>query len=162
MVRLQLSLNVSDLEAAITFYRDLFSTEPAKRRPGYANFSIAEPPLKLVLVESPQAPGSGTALALNHLGIEVDSTDEVAKTAQHLSSGGHAIALEENATCCYALQDKVWIADPDGTPWEIYTVLADAPFETGLAPSGGCCDVQTAPSALRRAIRVCSPSGADE
>jgi catechol 2,3-dioxygenase-like lactoylglutathione lyase family enzyme len=139
MSRVQLALNVSDLEAAIDFYSKLFSAEPAKVRPGYANFAIAEPPLKLVLIESADARGSGVTGALNHLGVEVASTDEVAEATRRLSSDGLATRTEEQTTCCYAVQDKVWVSDPDDAPWEIYTVLADAPVESGLAGDGGCC-----------------------
>jgi catechol 2,3-dioxygenase-like lactoylglutathione lyase family enzyme len=120
MSRVQLALNVSDLDEAVDFYSKLFATEPAKRREGYANFAIAEPPLKLVLIENPTAGGR-----LNHLGVEVMSTDEVTAAQGRLSGEGLATATEENVTCCYAVQDKVWVDDPDGAPWEIYTVLAD-------------------------------------
>jgi catechol 2,3-dioxygenase-like lactoylglutathione lyase family enzyme len=126
--RVQLALNVNDIDQAIAFYTKLFGTEPAKVRPGYANFAIADPPLKLVLVESTDADarGSGTVGALNHLGVEVGSTDEVSAATTRLANAGLATAPEENTTCCYAVQDKVWVSDPDGAPWEIYTVLADA------------------------------------
>jgi catechol 2,3-dioxygenase-like lactoylglutathione lyase family enzyme len=119
--RVQLAINVSDMDAAVTFYSSLFQTEPAKRRPGYANFAIAEPPLKLVLIESP-----GTAATLNHLGVEVSTTDEVVAATRRLAQAGLDIAVEDGVECCYALQDKVWVSDPDGAPWEVYTVLADA------------------------------------
>jgi catechol 2,3-dioxygenase-like lactoylglutathione lyase family enzyme len=121
MARVQLALNVSDLEAAVGFYTKLFATEPAKRRPGYANFAIADPPLKLVLFENADGPG-GT---LNHLGIEVSGTDEVAQATGRLSDSGLETATEDGVSCCYAVQDKVWVDDPDGAPWEVYTVLAD-------------------------------------
>jgi catechol 2,3-dioxygenase-like lactoylglutathione lyase family enzyme len=129
MSRVQLALNVSDLEAAIGFYSRLFGAEPAKRRPGYANFALAEPPLKLVLMENPAA-GGGT---LNHLGVEVESTDEVTVATRRLTAEGLATDVEENVSCCYAVQDKVWVTDPDGARWEVYTVLADAP---NLQPVG--------------------------
>jgi catechol 2,3-dioxygenase-like lactoylglutathione lyase family enzyme len=129
MSRVQLALNVSDLEAAVDFYSKLFGAEPAKRRPGYANFAIAEPPLKLVLLENTAA-GGGT---LNHLGVEVPSTDEVTAATRRLSGEGLATDTEENITCCYAVQDKVWVSDPDGARWEVYTVLADSQ-EFGVAP----------------------------
>jgi len=116
--RVQLALNVDDLDAAIAFYSKLFATEPAKVRPGYANFAIAEPPLKLVLIAG-AAPG-GT---LNHLGIEVESTGEVAAAQQRLAASGLATATEDQVACCYAVQDKVWVDGPSGEPWEIYTVL---------------------------------------
>lgn len=120
MSRVQLALNVSDLDAAIDFYAKLFATAPAKVRPGYANFAIAEPPLKLVLVEGGGEPGT-----LNHLGVEVASPDEVATAQARLTGEGLACATEDQVECCYALQDKVWVDAPDGEPWEVYTVLAD-------------------------------------
>ena len=101
--------------------RKLFQVEPAKRRPGYANFAVDSPPLKLVLIENTEAAGS-----LNHLGVEVFSTDEVAATQARLAGEGLATASEDEVTCCYAVQDKVWVDDPDGAPWEVYTVLADS------------------------------------
>jgi catechol 2,3-dioxygenase-like lactoylglutathione lyase family enzyme len=119
--RVQLAINVSDLDAAVAFYSKLFAAEPAKRRPGYANFAIVEPPLKLVLIES-----KGATATLNHLGVEVSSTAEVVATTQRLAAEGLRIDVEDGVECCYALQDKVWVADPDGAPWEVYTVLADA------------------------------------
>jgi catechol 2,3-dioxygenase-like lactoylglutathione lyase family enzyme len=119
MSRVQLALNVADLDAAIGFYSKLFSTEPAKRRPGYANFEIADPPLKLVLFENPDA-----ASRLNHLGVEVTGVDEVARTRARLVEVGLA-PVDESGTCCYAQQDKIWVDGPDGA-WEIYTVLADS------------------------------------
>ena len=121
MSRVQLALNVTDIDSAVAFYSKLFATEPAKRRPGYANFAIAEPPLKLVLIEGHGDPGT-----LNHLGVEVSSTDEVAAATAHLQAEGIPTAIEEHVSCCYAVQDKVWVDAPDGEPWEIYTVLADA------------------------------------
>src|SRR4051812_37954247 len=121
MSRVQLALNVSDLDAAVDFYSKLFAAEPAKRRPGYANFAVADPPLKLILIE-----GHGQPASLNHLGVEVGSTDEVGAAQARLSDDGLATVTEDNVTCCYAVQDKVWVDDPDGAPWEIYTVLGDA------------------------------------
>jgi len=121
MSRVQLALNVSDLDAAVDFYSKLLATEPAKRQPGYANFAVADPPLKLILIEGDGAPGR-----LNHLGVEVASADDVSAAQTRLSGEGLATATEDNVTCCYAVQDKVWVEDPDGAPWEIYTVLADA------------------------------------
>jgi catechol 2,3-dioxygenase-like lactoylglutathione lyase family enzyme len=139
MSRVQLALNVADVDAAVAFYGKLFGAEPAKRRPGYANFALTEPPLKLVLIEAGEARGTGVAGALNHLGVEVGSTAEVASTTRRLAEQGLDTAEQENVTCCYAVQDKVWVSDPDGAPWEVYTVLADAPAETGLAGDGTCC-----------------------
>lgn len=120
MSRVQLALNVTDLEAAVDFYSKLFKTEPSKRKPGYANFAIDEPPLKLVLIETAEAAGT-----LNHLGVEVFSTAEVADAQRRLEGEGLETA-GESGVCCYAQQEKVWVSDPDGAPWEIYTVLADS------------------------------------
>jgi predicted enzyme related to lactoylglutathione lyase len=134
MSRVQLALNVSDVDEAVDFYSRLFQTAPAKRRPGYANFAVAEPPLKLVLIENPSAAGT-----MNHLGVEVFSTEEVAATQRRLAADGLATATEEQVSCCYAVQDKVWVDDPDGAPWEVYTVLADADAPIGeLGPADVC------------------------
>ena len=128
MSRVQLALNVSDLDAAVRFYSKLFNALPAKHQPGYANFAIAEPPLKLVLFE-----GQGPGATLNHLGVEVDSAAEVAQAHSRLGAEGLPTATENGVECCYAVQDKVWVDDPDGTPWEVYTVLADVEAPTGAA-----------------------------
>lgn len=120
MARVQLALNVADLDAAIDFYSRLFDTAPAKIQPGYANFAIADPPLKLVLFESVDAPGT-----LNHLGVEVTSAEEVAAANQRLTEQGVETATEDQVDCCFALQDKAWIEAPDHERWEIYTVLED-------------------------------------
>jgi catechol 2,3-dioxygenase-like lactoylglutathione lyase family enzyme len=141
MSRLQLALNVSDLDAAVDFYSKLFDASPAKRMPGYANFAISDPPLKLVLIENPIASDDGVTGKLNHLGVEVMSTGEVSAATTRLSAEGLEIKTEEQSTCCYAVQDKVWVTDPDGAPWEVYKVLADAPAETGLNGDGSCCIV---------------------
>ena len=146
MSRVQLALNVSDIDEAVAFYTKLFGAEPAKRQPGYANFAIANPPLKLVLLEDVTARGHGTVGALNHLGVEVESTDEVTAATGRLNDSGLETEVEEQTTCCYAVQDKVWVSDPDGAPWEVYTVLADAPAETGIAGDGSCCVRQAAES----------------
>jgi catechol 2,3-dioxygenase-like lactoylglutathione lyase family enzyme len=135
----QLALNVSDIDAAVEFYSKLFGAEPAKRQPGYANFAIAEPPLKLVLIEKASVRGTGTAGALNHLGVEVETPEEVKEATRRLADEGLARSVEEATTCCYAVQDKAWVTDPDGAPWEVYTVLADAPASTGLAGDATCC-----------------------
>jgi catechol 2,3-dioxygenase-like lactoylglutathione lyase family enzyme len=134
MSRVQLALNVDDIDAAVAFYSRLFHAEPAKRRPGYANFALEDPALKLVLIENPGQGGS-----LNHLGVEVESTDEVAAATQRLAAEGLPTAVEEGTTCCYAVQDKVWATGPGGERWEVYTVLADAGTELEgktLADSG--------------------------
>ena len=128
MSRVQLALNVSDLEASITFYSTLFGVEPHKRRPGYANFAITEPALKLVLIEVPaDQRGTGVTGALNHLGVEVEAVEQVEAQAGRLREAGLAAFDEKDTTCCYALQDKVWVHDPAGAPWEIYTVKDDDP-----------------------------------
>lgn len=133
MSRIQLALNVSDLEESIDFYSKLFKSTPAKVRPGYANFAIDEPPLKLVLIEGAGSPGS-----INHLGVEVFSTDEVTAASSYLKGAGFVTDDEHQTTCCYAVQDKVWVHGPDGSRWEVYTVLADAGDAQGLGcePSG--------------------------
>jgi catechol 2,3-dioxygenase-like lactoylglutathione lyase family enzyme len=133
--RVQLALNVNDIDEAVAFYRKLFGAEPAKRRPGYANFAITEPPLKLVLLENPGQGGS-----LNHLGIEVPDTDAVAAEQARLAGTGLAAAEAGETTCCYAKQDKFWVQGvPDGESWEIYTVLADSQtfYAEGHGPQ--CC-----------------------
>jgi lactoylglutathione lyase len=136
MSRIQLALNVDNLDDSIDFYRKLFGAEPAKRRPGYANFAIAEPPLKLVLMERDGEGGS-----LNHLGIEVDDIDTVDAEQIRLSQNGLASVDERDTTCCYAVQDKFWVqGTPNGERWEIYTVLADSPtFRGDEEAADGCC-----------------------
>jgi catechol 2,3-dioxygenase-like lactoylglutathione lyase family enzyme len=142
MSRVQIALNVTDIGAAVDFYTKLFGVEPAKRRPGYANFAIAEPPLKLVLIENEAGRGTGVIGALNHLGVEVASSQEVQAATARLSTEGLDPDVQESTTCCYAVQDKAWVNDPDGAPWEIYTVLADAPEESDLGCSTeGCTPV---------------------
>ena len=121
MSRVQLALNVENLDEAITFYSKLFDSEPAKVRPGYANFAIAEPPLKLVLLENPGHGGS-----LNHLGVEVTTSETVHAEITRLADEGLFTEEELNTTCCFAAQDKVWVTGPSSERWEVYTVLADA------------------------------------
>jgi catechol 2,3-dioxygenase-like lactoylglutathione lyase family enzyme len=135
MSRLQLALNVDDLEESIAFYRRLFGAEPAKVRPGYANFAIAEPPLKLVLLENPGQGGS-----LNHLGVEVEDVDTVDAIQERLSRDGLGSVDERGTTCCYAQQDKFWVeGTPNGERWEVYTVLADsATFDVADADQACC------------------------
>jgi catechol 2,3-dioxygenase-like lactoylglutathione lyase family enzyme len=135
MSRVQLALNVGDLDASIEFYTQLFGVPPAKVRESYANFAIAEPPLKLVLIAGQGEPGS-----LNHLGVEVETTDEVAAAATRMQAAGMECDVQDATTCCFAVQDKVWVTGPE-IPWEIYTVLADAPV---MQPAGGDCCVPAA------------------
>ncbi|MFD5377363.1 ArsI/CadI family heavy metal resistance metalloenzyme [Streptomyces griseoincarnatus] len=146
MSRVQLALRVPDLSASLAFYTKLFGVEPAKLRAGYANFAIAEPPLKLVLIEGEP----GTPTRMDHLGVEVDSPEAVHAATTRLSEAGLATAEENDTACCYALQDKVWVHGPGQEPWEVYVVKADAGTLTkrnaGPADAGdgepaatGCC-----------------------
>jgi catechol 2,3-dioxygenase-like lactoylglutathione lyase family enzyme len=129
--RVQLALNVNDIDQAVAFYAKLFGTGPAKRRPGYANFAVADPPLKLVLLENPGQGGS-----LNHLGVEVSDTGMVGAEQARLAGAGLASSTAGETTCCYAQQDKFWVQGaPDGEAWEIYTVLADSPTAAPASPA---------------------------
>ena len=148
MSRIQLALNVADIDAAVEFYSTLFDTAPAKRRPGYANFAVANPPLKLVLFENPEA--SGTR---NHLGVERESMTEIEEQAARLEAAGLTLDVEGDVVCCYARQDKHWVTGPDGQRWENYVVLADAhPELEGKsaadldqpASTAGCCGTPAA------------------
>src|SRR3954471_2137662 len=121
MSRVQLALNVNDIDEAVTFYTALFGTGPAKRKPGYANFAIAEPPLKLVLLENPGSGGS-----INHLGVEVADSEAVLAEIARLTDSRLIADEEMGTTCCYATQDKAWLTGPGGERWEVYTVLADS------------------------------------
>jgi catechol 2,3-dioxygenase-like lactoylglutathione lyase family enzyme len=134
MSRVQLALRVADLEASIAFYSKLFGAEPAKRRPGYANFAIAEPPLKLVLLEG--TPGDPTRM--DHLGVEVETTEQVTSATTRLAAEGLPTATEEDTACCYAVQDKVWVTAPGGEPWEVYVVKSDADV-LDKAENSACC-----------------------
>lgn len=140
MPRAQLALNVDDLDEAITFYAKLFNTPPAKVKPGYANFAVSEPPLKLVLIENPGQGGT-----LNHLGIEVESSDAVHAEIARLADEGMFTEEEIGTTCCFAAQDKVWVTGPAGERWEVYTVLADSetfgdsPKDHVEEGDGACC-----------------------
>ena len=141
MSRIQLALNVDDLDASVAFYRKLFGAEPAKLRPGYANFALTEPPLKLVLLENP-----GTGGSLNHLGVEMPDVDRVDAEQARLAEAGLASVEERGTTCCYAKQDKFWVeGTPNGERWEIYTVLEDSPTffaADHLAVESGAVDPQ--------------------
>lgn len=142
MSRTQLALNVEDLGAAITFYSKLFDTAPAKVKPGYANFAIAQPPLKLVLIENPGHGGT-----LNHLGVEVESREAVHAEITRLTNEGVLTEEELDTTCCFALQDKVWVTGPAGEKWEVYAVLADSEsfgsnslaLDNSTGSADGCC-----------------------
>ena len=127
MSRAQIALNVDDLDRSIAFYSQLFNTAPAKVKPGYANFALAQPPLKLVLIENPGHGGT-----LNHLGVEVDSREDVHAEIRRLTDEGVFTEEELDTTCCFATQDKVWVTGPAGEKWEVCTVLADSEtFGTG-------------------------------
>ena len=141
MSRVQLALRVADLEGSIAFYSKLFGAEPAKRRPGYANFAIAEPPLKLVLLEG--QPGEPTRM--DHLGVEVETTGEVAAATARLAAEGLPTAAEEDTACCYAVQDKVWVTGPGSEPWEVYVVKGDADT-LSKASDSACCTPASGPA----------------
>jgi catechol 2,3-dioxygenase-like lactoylglutathione lyase family enzyme len=149
MSRMQLALNVANLDEAIDFYSKFFNATPAKVRAGYANFALEEPPLKLVLIE-----GAGTPGSINHLGVEVFSSDEVVAASDRLATLGFATDIEESTTCCYAVQNKVWVDGPDSSRWEVYTVLDDAPVTDGLAGDGQCCT----PSSDATTVAVTAPA----
>ena len=134
MSRVQLALRVADLDVSVAFYSKLLGAEPAKRRPGYANFAITEPPLKLVLIEG--TPGEPTRM--DHLGVEVETVGEVAAAAARLTAQGLTVATEEDTACCYAVQDKAWVTGPGGEPWEVYVVKADA-GTLDRAVGSACC-----------------------
>ncbi|MBK5331390.1 MAG: VOC family protein [Ilumatobacteraceae bacterium] len=134
MSRVQLALNVADLDASIEFYTKLFKTEPAKIRDGYANFAIADPPLKLVLFTGLGEPGS-----LNHIGVEVEDVESVAEMIARANDLGLEQRIQEDVSCCFAVQDKTWVKGPEND-WEIYFVKGDAPaMETVPAAKSGCC-----------------------
>ena len=151
MSRVQLSLRVADLEGSIAFYSKLFGAEPAKRRPGYANFAIAEPPLKLVLIEG--APGEATRM--DHLGVEVETSDEVAAATARLAAEGMATATEVDTACCYAVQDKVWVTGPGDEPWEVYVVKGDADTLAKTADSVCCAPATEADGAAQPGGACC-------
>jgi catechol 2,3-dioxygenase-like lactoylglutathione lyase family enzyme len=151
MSRLQLALNVDDLDASIAFYTALLGTAPAKTKPGYANFAVAEPPLKLILVENPGRGGS-----VNHLGVEVADTDAVEAEQSRLAVEGLASVEERDTTCCYARQDKFWVQGaPDGERWEVYTVLADSATFGGAPDAGGSACCGTAAQELEPSASAC-------
>ena len=139
-MRLQLALNVTDLDEAIDFYSKLFDTQPYKVKPGYANWAIAEPPLKLVLFENADAePGS-----INHLGVETETADEVVAAEQRVSAAGLVTSGIDDTICCFAEKVETWIEAPDGNRWEYYVKQADVDDQlenivVGSTPSSGVC-----------------------
>jgi catechol 2,3-dioxygenase-like lactoylglutathione lyase family enzyme len=154
MARVQLALNVADLDASVAFYSKLFRTPPAKHHPGYANFAIAEPPLKLILIEGHGEPGS-----LNHLGVEVASSEEVVAATARLAAEGMRTSVEEQVACGYAVQDKVWVKAPEGGHWEIYTVLGDSDVAGAGCSVEACAPAGCAPAGC--APSSCAPAGRD-
>ena len=156
MSRVQLALRVGDLEGSIDFYSKLFGTEPAKLRPGYANFAVTEPALKLVLLEG--EPGQATVM--DHLGVEVESTDQVSEASKRLTGEGLETLTEDDTTCCYAVQDKVWVHGPGQEPWEVYTVKADSQTfgadSAALATPAPCCTPDAAAGQVARPEGCCS------
>jgi len=131
MSRFQLSLNVDNVDASVEFYTKLFGVEPAKHRAGYANFVVSDPPMKLVIIENEGEPGS-----INHVGIEFESSDEVAANTERVAAAGLPVEVEDPHSCCFATQEKAWTQDLDGVPWELYTVIADT-SGFGASPRGG-------------------------
>ncbi|MFF7550761.1 ArsI/CadI family heavy metal resistance metalloenzyme [Streptomyces canus] len=151
MSRVQLALRVPDLCASVAFYSKLFGTEPAKLRDGYANFAIAEPPLKLVLIEG----AAGEETRMDHLGVEVESSEAVHAATARLGEAGLATDVENDTTCCYALQDKVWVRGPGQEPWEVYVVKADADSLAKQQGSTCCTDPSEAVSEEPAAAASC-------
>ena len=146
-----LSLNVENIDRSVAFYEKLFGVPAAKRRPGYAKFDLASPALNLSMVEAPR-----TRINASHFGVEVSSTDDVGEAVDRLQREGLLTRTEENTTCCYAVQDKVWVEDPDGNEWEIFVVKADA--ATMREETTACC----APTAEPTASTCCSPAARDD
>ena len=155
MARVQLALNVADLDASVAFYSKLFDTRPAKHHPGYANFAIAEPPLKLILIEGHGEPGS-----LNHLGVEVASSEDVVAATARLAAEGMRTSVEEQVGCGYSVQDKVWVEAPEGGPWEIYTVLGASDVAGAGCSVEACAPAGCAPSSCVPAGRAGAEPGA--
>ena len=156
MSRVQLALRVADLDGSVAFYSKLFGADPAKRRPGYANFAIDEPPLKLVLIEG----DAGEPTVMDHLGVEVFTSEDVVAATARLTDAGLVTLAEDNTACCYALQDKVWVRGPGNEPWEVYVVKADADTlgqSTKSAPNACCAgDEQTGDVAQTGAEAQCA------
>ena len=152
MSRVQLAMNVSNIDEAVAFYSKMFGTEPAKTRPGYANFAIADPPLKLVLIE-----GQGDPATLNHLGVEVETGAEVRATEARLADEGLTTTGVDDTTCCYAEKTETWVNDPDGAPWEVYVKTGDAEqmANTVRADGDGCCAPATISGAVAAGTSSC-------
>ena len=134
IVKPHVSLNVTNIEASVAFYEKVFGVAPAKRRPGYAKFDLAEPSLNLTMQEAPR-----TGVNASHFGVQVASSEDVAAAWARFKNAGLATLTEEDTSCCYALQDKVWVEDPDGNAWEVFVVKGDAAVMTDKVEGGGCC-----------------------
>jgi len=134
IVKPHLSLNVSNIEASVTFYEKVFGTPPTKRRPGYAKFDLHSPLLNLTMQEAPR-----TGVNASHFGVQVSSSEDVAAAWSRFKEAGLKTLTEENTECCYALQDKVWVEDPDGNSWEVFVVKGEASRMEKTADAGGCC-----------------------
>ena len=146
-MRLQLALNVRDLDEAVSFYSKLFNAKPHKLRPGYANFALDAPPLKLVLFENPDAEER-----INHLGVEVFESEQITQAAKRLSAAGILDEVQNDETCCHATQDKLWSHEPQGLRWEWYRITDDNPVEKHTAKSAGCCaNTQSADNSRQQA-----------
>ncbi|HVJ18628.1 MAG TPA: ArsI/CadI family heavy metal resistance metalloenzyme [Polyangiaceae bacterium] len=152
-----ISLNVSNIDASVAFYEKAFGVQATKRRPGYAKFDLSEPNLNLTMQEAPR-----TGLNAAHFGIQVASTEDVAAATARFSQAGLATRTEENTACCYAVQDKVWVEDPDGNAWEVFVVKGDSPLMHEQAPtaqqeatSAACCVPKL--TSIRKAGGGCCP-----
>ncbi len=153
MSRVQLALNVTELDSAIDFYTQMFKTEPHKVRAGYANFEVEDPPLKLVLIENEAA-----SAPLNHLGVEVESPTEVVAETRRFGDLGLDMEVEDGVVCCHAEQDKVWVADPSGTRWEVYTITDDQPAASYASRAANLIPLMDA-TAGTEAIEDCCADG---
>ena len=160
-VKVHLSLNVSNLNRSLAFYEAFFGVPPHKVRPGYANFDLAEPPLKFALNEHPHPPSAGTRPGigtLSHLGFQVPSAAHVNAAKERLQAAGLATFDETDTTCCYARQDKVWAHDPDGNAWEIYVLTDDLIDDHEHDHAGNPLALEGAPSSVALSIPVLGSS----
>ena len=148
-LKVHVALNVNSIEESVAFYRAMFGVEPAKLKAGYAKFDVAEPALNLTLnYVGPVA----TLGALNHLGIQVESTEEVLAAKDRLTRAGLATFDEMSTDCCYALQDKVWVSDPNGYRWEVFVVkVGDTRPDLNISPAK--------PLPLQQVFSCCAPEG---
>ncbi|MBU6479985.1 MAG: VOC family protein [Nitrospirae bacterium] len=147
-MRPHLSLDVRDVPASVAFYQKVFGVAPQKQTTDYAKFDLTEPPLNLALVSS-----TGAISSVNHLGIEVESADDIAKWKQQLLERNILEKVEEGIACCFARQDKLWFTDPDGNSWEIFTVHEQLAV-TGAFKNTGCCVPKSSGAAQPAACAV--------